>query len=132
MAISILIITHENVGNALLNVAIRIFEKLPLPPTISIPIAHDAHQDSILTEIRAALAKLDNHDGVLVLTDLYGATPNNLVRSLQDEVNVKVVTGVNLPMLIRVFNYSHLPLNLLAEKALSGGRDGVLNCAEFA
>lgn len=75
MAISILIITHENVGNALLNVAIRIFEKLPLPPTISIPIAHDANQDTISAEIRGALAKLGSHDGVLVLTDLFGATP---------------------------------------------------------
>ena len=67
-------------------------------------------------------------DGVLVLTDLYGSTPSNIACKLRRHGHVRVVSGVNLPMLIRVLNYPDLDLDSLKEKALSGGRDGVLSC----
>lgn len=131
MTVSILIITHENVGSALLNVALKTFGKLPLP-IVSVPIKHDSDPDTTLNSIRSIISSLNNTDGVLILTDLFGATPSNIARALQNEVRVKVVTGINLPMLIRVLNYPDLCLHKLAEKAITGGKDGVLNCEEYA
>ena len=72
------------------------------------------------------LDQLDEGDGVLVLTDAYGSTPSNIACRLGARRQVAVVTGLNLPMLLRVLNYPALPLDELKEKAVSGGRDGVL------
>ena len=62
-----------------------------------------------------------------VLTDMYGSTPSNIACRLTG-THTKVVAGINLPMLIRVLNYPRLTLTELAEKALSGGRDGIMYC----
>ncbi|CAK0770012.1 hypothetical protein CCP3SC15_4060003 [Gammaproteobacteria bacterium] len=70
---------------------------------------------------------LDQGDGVLVLTDMYGSTPSNIACRLDSE-KVRIVAGVNLPMLIRVLNYSYLSLEDLTNKAISGGRDGIIHC----
>jgi PTS system ascorbate-specific IIA component len=129
MSVKILIITHENIGSALLNVALKTFGKLPLAALV-VPIHYNTDPDVICGKINFLVTNLNNPDGILVLTDLFGSTPNNIARSLQNNFNVRVVTGVNLPMLIRIMNYPHLSLNELAEKAISGGKDGVLNCAE--
>jgi PTS system mannose-specific IIA component len=74
------------------------------------------------------VAALDDGDGVLVLTDLFGSTPANIAASLQARAGVRTLSGVNLPMVVRVLNYSDLPLDALAEKAFGGGRDGVMYC----
>ena len=79
-------------------------------------------------QAQGMVQELDRGDGVLVLTDMYGSTPSNIAAGLQKEGKVSVVAGINLPMLIRVLNYPFLDLAALAEKALSGGRDGILPC----
>ena len=71
---------------------------------------------------------LDDGDGVLVLTDLYGSTPSNIAASLLGTGAVQVVAGLNLPMLIRVLNYPAEDLPALADKAVSGGNRGILLC----
>lgn len=131
MTVGILIITHDNVGSALLNAAIKMFNELPIP-ALAVSINHDIDPKLSIFKLKTLIEDLNMGDGVLVLTDLFGATPTNLARVLQDETKIKIVSGVNLPMLIRVMNYPQLSLAKLAEKALSGGRDGVLNCAEEA
>ena len=80
----------------------------------------------MLRDAKQAAEKLDSGDGVLVLTDMYGATPSNIACRLRKLHDVRVVAGLNLPMLIRVLNYPGLDLDELMHKALSGGRDGVL------
>ena len=65
---------------------------------------------------------------MLVLTDIYGSSPANIAAALQERPRVLAVAGVNLPMLVRVLNYPVLPLEALAEKALSAGREGVVPC----
>jgi PTS system ascorbate-specific IIA component len=70
--------------------------------------------------------QLDQGDGVLVLTDIYGSTPSNIASHLSSRPGVQVVAGLNLPMLLRVLNYARLDLATLAEKAVSGGREGVV------
>jgi PTS system ascorbate-specific IIA component len=75
----------------------------------------------------ALVAELNSGDGVLVLSDMYGATPCNIVGKLLQPGVVEGVAGINLPMLIRTINYQHESLQTLIEKAVSGGREGVVH-----
>jgi PTS system ascorbate-specific IIA component len=59
---------------------------------------------------------------------MYGSTPSNIACRLHAQANVRVVGGINLPMLVRILNYPRLSLDELVDKAVSGGRDGVLTC----
>lgn len=127
MNVGILLVTHGEIGNALLQTAIEVLGICPLSSCVlSAPAGCDP--EKIFAEANAALNDLDSGDGVLVLTDLYGSTPSNIACKLQSRSQVRVVTGLNLPMLIRVLNYPRLELAALTLKAISGGRDGVLTC----
>jgi PTS system ascorbate-specific IIA component len=88
-------------------------------------VAGDADPDELREEARRRIAAVDHGDGVLVLTDIYGGTPSNIARSLSDGKRVCMISGLNVPMLIRVLNYAHLDAADLAAKAISGGRDGI-------
>ncbi len=127
MTVGIMLITHGDIGNALLNTAISVLEVHPLPTRI-LTVADNSDPDETLEAAEQALSELNNGDGVLVLTDLYGSTPSNIACKLRRHGHVRVVSGINLPMLIRVLNYPGLDLDDLKEKALSGGKDGVLSC----
>lgn len=83
--------------------------------------------ESLEAAARERLASLDDGSGVVVLTDLVGATPANVATRLSDAERVRVLCGVNLSMLIKALNYRHLPLEQLAEKALKGAHDGILS-----
>jgi mannose PTS system EIIA component len=69
---------------------------------------------------------------VLVLTDLFGATPCNVAQKLVDGVSVRLLTGVNLPMLLRAATYRHEPLETLVTRAQSGGSNGIMQVAVTA
>lgn len=129
---NILLITHNHVGSALLATAKRTVTEFPCEiKAISIP--QDVNLDITRTQIHSTLTQIDEGNGVLILTDMYGSTPSNLAKSLldQNQVSVKVISGLNLPMLLRAINYSNLPLSNLAEKAFLGGRDGVCICTSL-
>lgn len=63
------------------------------------------------------------------MTDLFGATPCNISQNLTHENELKIVSGLNLPMLLRTLNYAHLPLSELTQKAISGGIEGIKSCS---
>ncbi len=127
MNVGVLLITHGNVGAVLLQTAIDVLGVCPLSArTLAAPPGCDP--DRVLEDARQAASELDQGDGVLVLTDLFGATPSNIACRLRDRHDVRVVAGVNLPMLIRVLNYPHLHIDELVLKAISGGKDGILLC----
>lgn len=128
MPVSILLITHNGVGAALLDAATKTFGKLPLPAS-AFSVDYSIDPEQLLPQLQCTAKIADKGEGVLVLTDMLGATPNNLARALQQE-SVAVIAGLNLPMLMRVMNYSKLSLQQLAQKALSGGREGVCECAQ--
>ena len=86
----------------------------------------DADPDKLLAEADSLVRSLDKGEGVLVLTDMYGATPSNIAHRLVGDEHLKVVTGLNLPMLMRVMNYPALDVNELVEKAIAGGREGII------
>jgi PTS system ascorbate-specific IIA component len=125
--VGVLLITHGEVGGALLHTAVEVLGVCPLS-TCVLTAPPGCDPEKIYSEARAALQDLDGGDGVLVLTDLYGSTPSNIACRLRGQSNVRVVSGLNLPMLIRVLNYPNLELDELACKAVTGGRDGVLTC----
>jgi PTS system ascorbate-specific IIA component len=125
--VGILLITHDNIGAVLLRTAIEVLGISPLS-TSSLAAPSDCDPERILADARQAAEELDSGDGVLVLTDLYGATPSNIACRLHRFHELRVVSGLNLPMLIRVLNYPDLDLDELQHKAVSGGRDGILTC----
>lgn len=131
MSVGILVVSHDDIGKSLLESAHMALGHSPLP-TGTISASRDCDPEGLLRQAQDIAANLDEGDGVLVLTDLYGATPSNVAeRLLRDSGrDIRVVTGVNLPMLIRVLNYPKLDLDALCAKAVSGGRDGVFELTE--
>ena len=90
-------------------------------------VGTDDDPTDLLPKAQKVLDSLNTGDGVIVLSDMYGATPCNLVTKLLSPSHVEGVAGVNLPMLVRVLNYRDKPMKICVEKALSGGRDGVVH-----
>ena len=102
MAVGVLLVTHKGIGTALLAVAEKLLRNLPLRAE-AFEIAFDGDPDRLLPEASAALRRVDGGDGVLVLTDLYGATPSNLAARLAHlGTPVRRVSALSLPMLLRV------------------------------
>ncbi len=127
MTVGLLIITHGQVGKALVEAATSVLGMCPLQ-TYILSVPQDCKPEAQAEKARQSIDQLDDGAGVLVLTDMYGATPSNIASTLQGE-RIAVVSGLNLPMLVRVLNYPGLSLEELVEKACSGGRDGVLLCS---
>ena len=126
MAVGVLLITHEGIGSALIAAATRLLRQLPLQAE-ALEVPWDADPDALLQAASAALRRVDNGAGALVLTDLYGATPSNLAAKLARlGTPVRRVSAVNLPMLLRVMNYAELDLDELPAVAAAGGRNGVI------
>ncbi|OPY05972.1 MAG: PTS system mannose-specific EIIAB component [Syntrophaceae bacterium PtaB.Bin038] len=98
--IGVLVVTHGNLGNELVKVAELI--KGSLSATLCISVDTTKGLDELRKEITAAIRKVDSGAGVLILTDLFGGTPSNVSLAFLKEGKVEVVTGVNLPMLLKV------------------------------
>jgi PTS system ascorbate-specific IIA component len=127
MPVGILILCHEGVGGPLVDAARRMLgSSLPLP-TEAFEAAWDADADSQLPRASAALRRVDGGEGVLMLVDLYGATPARIAgRLAQLGTPARRVSGLSLPMLLRVQNYPEQPLDELARTAAGGARNGVV------
>ena len=126
MSVGILLITHEGIGNALVAVATRLLRQLPLA-TEAFEVPFDGDVDALLPQASAALRRVDGGQGVLVLTDLYGATPSNIAAKLARlGTPVRRVSALSLPMLLRVMNYADLELDQLPAVAAAGARNGAI------
>lgn len=131
MSVTVFLITHSEVGKALHHTAKRMFGgKLSLPIRV-MSVSCEINPVTAASRIKRSV-EASSEQGVLILTDLYGSTPCNLVRRLLQNKKVAVVTGLNLPMLVRVLNYPRLSLVQLVQKAVSGGREGVVRCTQRA
>jgi PTS system ascorbate-specific IIA component len=127
MSVGVLLITHDQLGSALLDTAVKILGHCPLhTEVLSIPLNGDV--EALRRNAAALTRAMDEGQGVLVLTDIFGATPSNIAASLAEAGRIAVVAGVNLPMLVRVLNYPQDPLDGLTEKAIAGGNRGILAC----
>lgn len=126
MSVGVLLMTHESMGEALVAAARHVLGRLPMPVEVQ-EVAPNADPDQMLRAAAANARGLDHGDGVLVLSDLYGATPCNIARRLPDlGVRMHCVSGLNLPMLLRVLNYPEQSLDELAQTAAIGGRGGIV------
>ncbi|MFO1258370.1 MAG: PTS fructose transporter subunit IIA [Gammaproteobacteria bacterium] len=126
MSVGILLVTHSGIGNALLNTAYNTFGNLPLPIT-QLSVSRDPDPELMVTKAAYLVKKLDSGQGVLIATDMYGSTPSNIAQNLQNlGYPIRIVSGLNLPMLFRILNYPFLSLSELVEKALSGGKEGIV------
>ena len=126
MTVGELLLTHEAMGESLIATARHILGRVALKlDALAIPPGSDF--DAALAETAARVRALDAGDGVLVLTDVYGATPSNVAERLHGlGLDVHRVSGLSLPMLLRVLNYPEQPLLELANTAANGGRTGVV------
>ena len=122
--VGLLVITHNNVGGALFDAAISVLGECPLPYEV-LPISQNCDPEERYQKALTYIKKLNQADGVLVITDMYGSTPSNIATKLAQD-NVTIITGINLPMLVRVMNYPTLSLEKLANKAVSAGQTGVI------
>ena len=124
MSVSVLIITHDQIGTALMDTAREMLGVNPMSVDV-IPVLRAHNPDDLVEQAERII---DRNEQTLVLTDMYGSTPSNISCRLHTQENLRIVGGINLPMLVRVLNYPRLSLDELVDKAISGGRDGVLTC----
>jgi PTS system ascorbate-specific IIA component len=124
--IGILIMAHGSLGNSLLECAKHVVGKEPQQLAV-LAVSNEDDPSRVLPQALALIDELNSGEGVLVLSDMYGATPCNIVGKLLQPGLIEGVAGVNLPMLIRTITYRNEPLATLIEKAVSGGREGVVH-----
>src|SRR5436190_24099482 len=122
--IGILIVSHGAFGESLIHSASHVLGKRPLYLRQVGVTVHD-DPEAILPVAEDLIRFLDQGEGVLVLTDIYGATPSNIAQRLLKPGKVEGLAGVNLPMLIRALTYRDGTLEAVIDKALSGGNEGI-------
>lgn len=126
MSVGILLVTHSGVGPALLAAAGRVLPRLPLAAE-AFEVPFDANLDELLPAASGAMRRVDGGDGVLVMVDMYGASPSNLAAKLaRIGTPVRRVAGASLPMLLRVMNYPEQGLDHLPATAAAGTRNGAI------
>ena len=125
---AILIVAHAPLASALRQCALHVFPDCGAS-VAALDVLPDASPEQTLAAARAALHDLGMPtppDGLLVLTDIVGATPCNVAQQLVTHDRVRLIAGVNLPMLVRSLCYRHEPVEALAERARSGGLQGIV------
>ncbi len=124
--IGLLLITHDTLGEALIQCACHVMNKRPAQ-LLQLGVAASDDPKDLLPLAHQMLKLVDSGEGVLVLTDIYGASPSNLAAKLLEPGKIEGLSGINLPMLLRAINYRDKGMETLLSRATGGGRDGVLN-----
>ena len=128
MTVGLLLVTHGKLGRHLLDTMTEMMSG-------TLPLQHDTLEvrrvqspEAMLAQGSKTIERLDSGDGVLILTDAFGSTPSNIANKLGAGPAARVVAGVNLPMLVRIFNYPKLGIDELAKIAVEGGQRGIMMC----
>jgi PTS system ascorbate-specific IIA component len=127
--IGVLLLGQREIGEALVVAAEHVLGARALQLEV-LPLEHDREPEHLRRLIEQRLAHLDDGHGVLILADIYGASHTNVACQLLRKNRVELVSGVNLPMLLRVLNYRQLPLAEVVRKAVSGGGEGIVRAAQ--
>lgn len=125
MNVAILLITHQGLGAAMRQTVEEIMGEPPLPMACIEPGLDESIETARERALDTAEQLSSGYDGVLILTDAYGATPCNIAVAVGKQQHAPVVTGLNLPMLLRIMSYPSLSPHSLAAKALSTAEDGI-------
>jgi PTS system ascorbate-specific IIA component len=133
--VGLLLIAHAPLASALAAAAAHVYACAPDRASRqlrSFDLLPDSDQQANLNLARSMLRDVDAGSGVLVLTDVLGASPGNVAAQLAEPGRVAVIAGVNLPMLLRALCYRDGTLAETTEKALAGGTQGVMTVASTA
>jgi PTS system ascorbate-specific IIA component len=122
--IGILIVAHAPLASALRDCALHVFPECA-EGVQALDIAPNASPEESLVLAKAAMAQLNTTE-VLLLSDVFGATPSNVAQKLNDGIDTRMLAGVNLPMLLRSVCYRHETLDALAARAQAGGSQGIM------
>ena len=124
--IGVLVLTHGATGEHMLATARQILGSTATHAA-ALGVEPDADPQAVIERARALAQQLDDGSGVLILTDMYGATPGNVAAALLADGRVEGVAGLSLPMLVRVLSGRDGGLDAAVKRALSGGAEGVLH-----
>jgi len=124
MSIALFFITHEGIASNLIRIGEAIIQKTNNNLSY-LEIAMDADINFMLESIDNKLEQLDLKQGLLVITDIYGSTPSNIAQKIADKHQTDLISGVNLPMIIRLLNYRNADATTLVQKALDGAKKGI-------
>lgn len=124
--IGIFLITHATLGESMIQCACHVLNKRPVQ-LVQLGVSAQDDPLDLLPVARDMLKWADSGDGVIVLTDIYGATPSNIATKLLQPGYVEGVAGVNLPMLLRVLTHRGKDMATLVQRAISGACDGTLH-----
>lgn len=124
MNVGLLLVSHPGIAPALLTNAFQILGANPIKTSV-LEVPMDTDLDQLSLKAESIIQELDQGDGVLILTDLYGSSPSNLAYRFKDKQHIRIVSGLNLSMLIRAMNYHEDDLETLAQKAATGAAQGI-------
>lgn len=124
MSVGFVVVTHGQIGESLIGAAEFILDH-SLDEIGRIAVTQSGSEMPDVESMRQTIASVDKGDGVLILTDLACASPSNTVERLIKGSHARVVSGVNLSMLLRAWNYRNESLVSLAERAHEGGIRGI-------
>ena len=127
MTTHILIISHAPLASALKACVLHVYPEVA-ESVLAMDVPPDAPLESLVATARLLIASIHS-ENVLVLTDVFGATPCNVALKIVDGYRSRLVAGVNVPMLLRTVNYRHEPLDVLVERAIAGGTQCIMQVA---
>jgi PTS system ascorbate-specific IIA component len=123
--VGILLLTHAPLGQAFIEAASHVFRG-PVERIEAIDVAADQDTGEVNALAQSAIVRLEEGDGVLVITDIKGGTPSNCCNALADAGHVEVIAGISLPMLLRAITYRRDSLDVVVEMALAGAQNGAV------
>lgn len=126
--VGVVIVTHADYGKGLIRAAEVILGPQERVASLDVDISKEV--EKIIGDIKKAVKETDTGAGVLILTDMFGGTPTNLSLSLLGSMNIEVITGVNLPMLLKVLGQRKSPLEETAADAKKAGCQGIVVAGE--
>jgi PTS system ascorbate-specific IIA component len=123
--ISIIVLAQQEMANGLLNAIEHVLGSRPQLLDVQ-PIDYHASQEALASALDERIRRIDNGEGVLILADVYGSSHTNAACRLLQPGRIELVSGVNVPMLLRVLSHRRLGMEDLLRKALSGGAEGIV------
>ena len=127
MSVGVLLVAHGKLGHVLLDCLRDMLGELPLAADV-LDVRRVQSHEVLINQGSKMIERLDGGQGVIMLTDAFGSTPSNIANKLAAIHGGPVVSGLNLPMLVRVFNYPRASRDELARLAVEGGQRGIILC----
>jgi PTS system mannose-specific IIA component len=127
--IGLFLITHTTYGESLIQCACHVLNRRP-PQLAQLGVALQDDPLDLLPLARDMIKLVDTGEGVLIMSDVYGATPSNVAMKLLNPGRIEGIAGVNLPMLLRALTYRDKDMETLVVRATTGGRDGIVKLSK--